>query len=76
MSKYVLLLENGEFATHDQCSHDEVDVFGVGIDSATVYDSLEEARESAETIRNGLDGKFKIYSEHKVDSILKVYSVE
>lgn len=76
MSKFVLLLENGKFATHDQCTHDEVDVFGVNIDSATVFDSLEGARESAKSIESGIDGNFKIYSEHKVDSILKVYSVE
>lgn len=76
MGEYVLLLTNGEFASFNQTGDRDVDVVPVSIHSAEVFQSLDEARSSAKEIQDGAEGEFKIDSDYKVQSILKVYSAE
>lgn len=76
MGGYVLLLTSGEFASLNQTGDRDVDVIPVSIRSAEVFQSLDEARKSAKGIQDGVKGEFEIYSDYKVQAVLKMYSVE
>ena len=76
MEHYILLLENGQFATFEQVSNDEVEVIPVPHKYAHPFPTLEEAREDAKGINKGKVRGFTFYTESKVVSIMKVYGIE
>lgn len=77
MEKFVLLLENGEFAGFSQTSDTEVDLIPATLDYAEVFHSIEKAREEARNIKNGgVEGRYEIFSDYQVQAVLKVYSAE
>lgn len=76
MEKYLLLLENGNFAAYEQVSENDVNIYSTSIEDASDFFNLENSRKRAKEINEGKSyGDLVIHSEYKVVDVVKSYGL-
>ena len=68
---YKIKLNNDYYVMFEQIAELEVEVYGVEIEDAIPFKSLEEAERIAQAINNGKDGHFTLISDNKAVSIVE-----